>query len=804
MAHLTKLRDFSARFSLSADPVFLALLSLLIACSPPAWPKPLYRPSKEYRTINTDVYEISVQKNGRIDVNAPSGLPFFNNACPMILLDGEETPKALPVDPRFTGRMEVNDRLGKGQGLAFTKGTCRWYIRTYPAKPFIVVYLEYVNTSKKPVRVAKLIPFSVGLASDGVFNIGNSADQTFLLENGRLFRTFNDYAEVVRRKSLSQWNLAAYNPASGQSLIAGFLTCDRAYTQIEIERTAEAKPNGFDLFRAECVYDPPALVPPKGTLKSEVLYLSVGEANPLTGLERYAKAMAVMNGVRDERPFVPHGWDSWSTQYGKNIDEATMLRNLDFVDQNLKRYGWKHFAIDAGWERGPADWEAHPEKFPHGMKWFAEEIHLRGMTAGIWIDPFTVPKDAKLAQEHPEWMAAPHTLGCTLMGDNKWILDVTAPGAYEYVRALCAKIGQEWGYDALMEADFTYHLLLAEKYADPNLTRIEVLHRGLRAIREGFGEGKFIMGMTPQPVTALYADGIRVGHDCAPVWRSEDRQGPWGGVQSLTNAIRRSYFAPHLYLPDQDCAFFGHAGTRERWKATGKPELTWNQSLAWLTGAVLTGGVVKIGEPFAELSPAEVGILRKLLPSPESPARPMDLFQEGPPRIWYLPLRTNAGEWQIIGVFNWDETQPQTVPISFANLGLDPAAYYTVYDFWQEQYHGTAQGWLEVRPPVGGVSLLGLRRFENRPMLLSSNRHFTQGASDHTALAWDPVMRQLRGTFTGVADTDYTLTILTPAPYTFQGANVPTSAIRIDVEERLVRLSFHVSADGLVDWVAQF
>ena len=61
----------------------------------------------------------------------------------------------------------------------------------------------------------------------------------------------------------------------------------------------------------------------------------------------------------------------------------TMLAALDFVDQRLKRYGWTHFSIDDGWQRARGDWRADPDKFPHGMKWFADQVHERGMTAGL-------------------------------------------------------------------------------------------------------------------------------------------------------------------------------------------------------------------------------------------------------------------------------------------------------------------------------------------------------------------------------------------------------------------------------------
>ncbi len=764
----------------------------------------MLRPGKEFRTVSTDQYEIIVQRNGQVDVRSVLGPMIFNNAGPLIEFMGDKKLRKLIVDPRFEARTDVNDRLGKGQGLGFSKKNFQWYVRTYPSKPFITVQLTYINNTRKPVKVAKLIPWSVGETNKGSVYLGSGSAQAQLLENGRLFSTFNDYADMVRGKSLSQWNLTAYNPASGQMMVAGFLTNRRAYTQIRMERTEKAPDSEFNFFRAECVYDPPVTVNPGETLESELLYLGVAEDDVFLAMNRLGKAMAVCNGVRDERPFVPSGWDSWSTHYHSDISEDLMLKNLDVLDKNLKRYGWTHFAIDAGWEKGLGDWEPNPEKFPHGMKWMADEIHGRGMTAGIWIDPFTVPRDSAIAKEHPDWFVEPNGLGGIVVGAKKLILDITVPGAREYLRKLGAKLGQEWGFDALMEADFVYHILLADHYQDSNATKIDAMHLAMKTLREGFGGDKFIMTMTPQPVNALHAQGIRIGRDCQPVWKSGNIQQPWGAVETLTSAIRRYYLTPHLYIPDVDCAFFGHPSSQERWNVKDKPALTRDQSVAWLTGQALLGGTVKIGEPFSELNDNELTVLKKLLPSPQRPATPVDLFQTESPRVWHLPFKTPAGEWHIVGVFNWDENEVRTVNVSFKALGLKENAFYTVYDFWKGQYYGTAKGLLTVQPPQGGVCLLGLRPYEEHPMFLATDRHYTQGAMDHTQLEWNAATAQLRGAFDAVPDTPYTLSILVPPSFTVKNASVSTASVITAQQGNVLTLSFHSQDGGPTDWRVQF
>jgi len=770
-----------------------------------AWCAPLqYRPGREFRTVNTDLYEVSIQKNGRTDVTLAPGEPVFENACPMVWLDGEKEPEPLIVDGRWTGRMDVNDLLGKGQGLMFRKKNCEWYIHAYPTKPYLTVYAAFVNRTKKPVKVKMLSPWSVGAPKKGAFSLGLGTTQAALLDNGSLTNVQARLKKPLGDKCLSLWHMAAYNPVSQRSLIAGFLTNDTGYTQIRLERGPKAPEGAFDLFRAECVYDPPVEVPPEGRLQSEVLFLSIGDVDPLKGLEGFGAAVAAFNKLEPTRRALPHGWDSWATEYHTDINEERMLAELDFVDKHLKRYGWTHFSLDDGWQLAKGVWEADPAKFPHGMKWFADQVHARGMTAGIWTDPFTVPADAPLAKEHPEWLVGPGGLGHTILGKDERILDITAPGAYDYVKNLYAKIGNEWGYDALVETDFVYHLMLAESYADATLTRVQVLRKGMNAIRQGFGSDKFIMAVPPLCVTGYVADGVRTGIDCAPIWQKAPDKWPWGCVDTLANAAHRYYLAPHLWAPDQDCAYFGHPGARERWHVADAPELTWDQSIAWLTGAALTGGAVKIGDRFTDLTPKQVDALSRILPVSRRPARPIDLFERENPCIWSLPIHSRVGEWNVVALFNWDAAASQNLGLSFAALGLNPNAHYTVYDFWQDTYYGLARENLNVSIAPGSVRLLGLRRYQKRPMFLATDRHFTQGATDFTALEWDAAARRLTGAFDGIADTDYNLRILVPEPYKPGVVSVSIEDADASLDGEVLKISFHCAEQTPVEWRVQF
>ncbi len=773
---------------------------------------PMYRPAQEYRTTTAASYEIAIQKNGRIDVTLRTGDPVFMNVYPMIWFADEDEPEPLATDGRYTTREEVNDRLGKGQGVVMDYKGCEWNHCVYPTEPYFTVQVAYTNTSKKPIRIKALYPWvtggTLGLGKNAMSGVtlGLNTTDSVTLQGGKQFPGDVTMPDLVRGPVRSMWNMGTYNAVTGRSLIAGFLVDTTAYTRIEMADPVnrEGELSRYETFTAECVYDPPVELAPGQKLVSEPLYLAVAESNPLEGLERFGKAMALANNVSPAKPFIPHGWDSWSTSFRTDINESRMIENLDFVAKHLKRYGWDHFAIDDGWQIALGDWDASPERFPNGMKAMADRIHEKGMTAGLWIAPFKVDVNSHLAREHPEWLVGPGDQGRLVVGKDERILDVTIPEAYVWARDTAAKIGNEWGFDALVETDYIYYLTLAESYSRPDMTRVEVMRLGMQALRDGLGDRKFIMGLPPMPINGVYTQGMRLGTDCAPVWRQVPGEWPFGCVDTLTNAARRYYFAPWMWSPDQDCAFFAKESTRKRWDVSDQPELTLDQSVAWLTGAALTGGAIKIGDRFTELTNQEVDVLRRLLPTLHRPARPVDLLTSDNPRIWSLPIQCDIGDWSVVGLFNWNESSAQTVDVNFRDLGLVNGKYYTVYGFWNETYYGTASGRLSVSVPPGSVRLLCLRPYEDRPMFLSTDRHYSQGATDFTALDWDAQRRMLTGTFDGIADTAYTLRVLAPSPYEMKQVAVSCGDATTRMDDRVLVIRFHCDEAGPVNWQVEF
>ena len=83
------------------------------------------------------------------------------------------------------------------------------------------------------------------------------------------------------------------------------------------------------------------------------------------------------------------GWASWNN-YRININEVLLEKQAKaLVDTGLAKVGYTYFNIDDGFFAGRdahGKIQAHPKRFPHGMKAMADFIHSLGLKAGIYSD----------------------------------------------------------------------------------------------------------------------------------------------------------------------------------------------------------------------------------------------------------------------------------------------------------------------------------------------------------------------------------------------------------------------------------
>ncbi|MCP4644895.1 MAG: hypothetical protein GY851_30925, partial [bacterium] len=397
----------------------------------------------------------------------------------------------------------------------------------------------------------------------------------------------------------------------------------------------------------------------------------------------------------------------------------------------------------------------------------------------------------------------PNDAGRAFVADDERILDVTAPGAFEYVQGVYERAAGEWGIDAVVGLVGLRALTMVEKYTDPEATPITAYRAALDAVRAGTSPRTFVTGVPPLALAAGFTQGAQWGRVTAPCWQSGRHDGVWGCVESVTNAARRYHFAPYVWTPEHGPAWFGRSDALDQWELPEAPPLTSGQSLAWLTVLAMSGSAITFGDSVDALTPDDLSVLRRLLPGPGVRARPLNVFSDDPPRVWSMPIDHDIGDWHVLALCNWGD-KAQAVTVAFGELGLRPNRQYAIYDFWQDQYFGTAVDRLTISVPPGDVRVIGLRPTSKRPMFLSTDSHYTMGATDFTALTWDSSARTLTGTFDAVADTVYNLRVLVPPPYKVRQVTATCGTPEVEQAEAVLRIKVHAAQTGPVTWAAAF
>ena len=256
-------------------------------------------------------------------------------------------------------------------------------------------------------------------------------------------------------------------------------------------------------------------------------------------MEDYGDALARWHKVRAWPGDVPSGWNSWG-EYYSDINEQIVLGNLEFAAQNFRDFGMRYFQVDSGYSPYWGDWEACPQRFPHGMKWLADRIRERGMIPGIWIAPVNADVGSRTFSEHPDWFLPAGGAKQKLLIGGDRILDLSKPEVQDYLRGVIRKYTREWGYQWL-KVDFAYQFLMHDRAGDMSRTMPGHYRQMMRIIREEAGPQVFVLGIGFCGSNYGLVDGQRLTLDNMPAWKNTRSMFSWKGpgfVQGLVPTAR--------------------------------------------------------------------------------------------------------------------------------------------------------------------------------------------------------------------------------------------------------------------------
>jgi len=292
---------------------------------------------------------------------------------------------------------------------------------------------------------------------------------------------------------------------------------------------------------------------------------AVGEAGEsLEGaLARWADGFAAAAGVGPLRP-PPTAWCSWY-HYFERVTQDDIEENLRAI-QELS-LGVDVVQIDDGYQAEIGDWLRLSDRFA-SLADIVGRIRGAGRRAGIWVAPFLAGERSVLAREHPDWLVGGASPGTGWPDQQLAALDVTRPGAEEYLREVFGTF-RDLGID-YFKIDFIYAGAMEGRRAEAGVTGVDAYRKGLRIIREAIGPDAYLLGCgAPILPSVGLVDAMRVGPDIAHHVEPLDGDLSQPSQRAATQNTRwRAWQHGRFWVNDADCLVVGpHIARREDWAA---------------------------------------------------------------------------------------------------------------------------------------------------------------------------------------------------------------------------------------------
>lgn len=523
-------------------------------------------------------------------------------------------------------------------------------------------------------------------------------------------------------------------------------------------------------------------------------------ADARLGLEAYADAVAKTYQIH--LPPQPVVYCTW--YHAGASDEERLAANARFVKEHLVPFGFTTMQIDDHWQRRlPADfpWDGDVKKikgegpikvftdaaenYPSGMAHTAKQLTQLGLSPGIWFMPFAGTFNNPYFADRQD-MFAHWPDGTPIV--SRWsgtLLDMSNPKTQAFVRDRVKRIA-DWGYDyfkldGMHTGAVTHNVYVNTGYAtegrwlntanfistqagpgtsssdepsaalhDPLMTHIQAYRTGLRIVREAAPKA-FVLGCNvSQNMRSMggafgLIDAMRIGPDNGGAGR-----GDWRSVCKGARHGSNLYFLNRrVWYNDPDPVYV----------RTTNPLESARMMVSWVA---VTGSMLTTSYQFAELPPERLDLLKRCMPTHQGTARPVDLFESDPAKIWLLTDSHGKVRRDVIGLFNWDDQAAAEIQCGMDRIGLQDDVEYAAFDFWGKQFVSPTKGTLRQTLPAGTCRVLAVRPVADHPQLLSTSRHIAQCMIDVIDEQWDGNAGTLSGTSRVVGGDPYELRVALP------------------------------------------
>lgn len=141
--------------------------------------------------------------------------------------------------------------------------------------------------------------------------------------------------------------------------------------------------------------------------------------------------------------------------------------------------------------------------------------------------------------------------------------------------------------------------------------------------------------------------------------------------------------------------------------------------------------------------------------------------------------------------------------VTFTELGLLEKPYH-VFDYWENEYLGIYDKKINLSPRPFSVNILSIVEAKNRPQVISTNRHISQGAVDLLDVVFDEASLRLYGQSLVVSNDPYEIRIAVPKGFSLKSTKASDLETTIIKEDSLIRFSFTSPTTEKIMWELTF
>ena len=474
-----------------------------------------------------------------------------------------------------------------------------------------------------------------------------------------------------------------------------------------------------------------------------------------------------------------------------NACEELVLKNAKFQSEQLKRYGANTIWVDWEWchrryerERfdGVDNFHPDPEKYPNGLGYVSSEIKKLGLVPALWMGFTNDACFTDYEREHPEISLSHHDTW-----SGRYYYDLSHP---EYLNGYLTKaVNQikDWGYEAVKYDTLPNCITAHENYhanmLHPEMTTYSAFREMIKKTREILGEDYYMVSCGSAEQAILWGTGFfdaaRIGPDLFS----------WAKYIETVGRMRK-YYALHSNATycDPDCVVL-----RDEYS-------NYNQAKSRMLPVSLLGMPLNLGDDLTELPAERVDLIKKALPTIN--AHPTDFntpIGDDITQLVVLKIALDYESYTASALINLTDKKRERVISISDTLRLEDGKY-IVYDYFAGEMLGIFDKDFVLTVDPYDTKLICVRHLTGIPQLVSTSRHYTQGAVEVSDVNWCEESATLTITSDLLSEDRYEMAIYVPDGYVAENCTVGY----VEQVGNIARVRTAPPCDGKYDFVIQF